>query len=796
MGQKSGLPNRKLKLPIRRLVEFILRSGDIDSRYAPRDRMAEGTRLHRMLQKKSGEQYGDYQSEVRLSAEVTAGGSTYVLEGRADGVFTADGMPVIDEIKSTVRPLRLIGEDAYPAYWGQAKCYAWIYALKNRLSEVAVRLTYVHSETDETKHFVKIYGFGELEAFVSELVSKYAVWAAWEAEWQVLRNASIWALQFPFPAYRKGQRELAVRVYRTVAAGKKLFAQAPTGTGKTVSALFPAVKAMGEGKTSKLFYLTAKTITRQVAEEAFERMRAGGLRVKTLTLTAKEKICFCEETVCRPEVCPYAKGYFDRANDAVFDVITHCDSITRSVVEEYARRHTVCPFELSLDISLWADAIVCDYNYVFDPRAYLRRFFAAGEGEGDYVFLIDEAHNLVDRAREMFSAQLFKKRFYEVKKHYKKSSKALDKILGGINASMLDFRKKCGETGFLTMAEKPEELLGCVLKFTDFCELLLGENSALGEDSDFLSLYFDALNFLLIGEFYDERYVTLVEAAAGDVSVRLFCLDPSFLLSEALKRGGSAVLFSATLTPLPYFRDILGGDAGDSLAALDSPFDKGKLCLMAADRISTKFRYRDESVGTIARLLGTFFAGKRGNYIAYFPSYKYMRDVFRAFTETFPDTRAVMQDASMTEEEREKFLSQFQEEPEETFVAFCVLGGIFSEGIDLVGSRLIGAAIVSVGLPQLGVQQNIIKGYFDRKNGMGFEYAYMYPGMNKVLQAAGRVIRSEGDTGAVLLIDERFGQRPYVRLFPSHWQDCRVVRNEESLARILDAFWSDTAHES
>ena len=482
-------------------------------------------------------------------------------------------------------------------------------------------------------------------------------------------------------------------------------------------------------------------------------------------------------------------GYYDRANDAVYDVITHCDAVTRAVVEEYAGKHTVCPFELSLDISLWVDCVICDYNYVFDPRAYLRRFFA--DDAGDYVFLIDEAHNLVDRSREMFSSSLTKTQFYEIKKHYKGSGRLLQKNLGSINKRMIEFRKLCGEAGFYVTPEKQAEFIGQVNEFTAVCERLLKEDGALSENSAFLQLYFDALNFALIADLYDERYVTYIQTQAGDVTVKLFCLDPSALLREALGRGASAVLFSATLTPLDYFRDILGGDAGDELVALDSPFDSRNLCLLAADRISTRFKHREQSVGGITRLIGAFVSRKTGNYIIYFPSYKYMREVYASFAGAYPLIRTAEQGNSMSEGERETFLSGFVDAPESTLVAFCVLGGIFSEGIDLVGGRLIGSAIISVGLPQLSVQQDIIRKYFDGKNGMGFEYAYMYPGMNKVLQAAGRVIRSETDTGAVLLIDERFGRREYTRLFPGHWRGLRRIGDSGGLEKALDAFWSD-----
>jgi Rad3-related DNA helicase len=710
-----------------------------------------------------------------------------LLEGRADGIFCHDGRYTIDEIKTTVLPMSLINEDFNIAHWAQAKCYAYIFAVQNNLPELSVQLTYFNLETNESKIFINTFETDELKIFISALIEKYSVWASFSSGWEKMRDASIKTLQFPFPAYRKGQRELAVNAYRTITHGKKLFAQAPTGTGKTISVLFPAIKAMGEGKTSKIFYLTAKTITRLVAEEAFEKMRQTGLKMKTLTLIAKEKICFCEKPVCHPEYCEYAKGHYDRVNDAILETIEECDELSRTVIEKYAKKHTVCPFELSLDLSLLADCIICDYNYVFDPRAYLRRFFA--DSSGDYAFLIDEAHNLIDRSREMFSGQLLKTAFYQVKKEYKGRNKALDKILTSINKFMIGLRKQCSEQGYFITGEKPNEFIKLIDKYTSVCELMLKENRALSEDNNFLQLYFEALGFITISDFYDERYVTFVESQRDEVTLKLFCLDPSFLLGEALKRGNSAIMFSATLSPLAYFREILGGVEEDKILSLDSPFDSRSLCVMTAGNVSTKYKDREQSRQKITRLIGSFVLRKTGNYIIYFPSYKYMNDVFEEFTMSFPDITAVKQGTVMSEEQREDFLSCFNENPEITYIAFCVLGGIFSEGIDLIGSRLIGTVIVSVGLPQLSIQRNIIRDYYNSKNGMGYEYAYMYPGMNKVLQAAGRVIRCESDTGAVLLIDERYSHKNYLKLFPTYWHSCRNIKDRESLEKTLESFW-------
>jgi len=778
----------KVKLPIRQLVEFILRSGDIDSRYVEKDRMYEGARAHRSLQKSNASVYNDYKGEVPLSAEIHHKEIVYTVEGRADGIFSDGGKTVIDEIKTTVVPAGRIDEGFNAAHWAQAKCYAYIVAAKGNLAEISVQLTYYNLDTGDIKRFIRAFEFQELERFLFELIEKYSVWASFTAGWAEIRDETIKKLAFPFPAYRKGQRKLAVHTYRAIDQGKKLFALAPTGTGKTISTLFPAAKAIGEGKTAKIFYLTAKTITRQAAEDAFQRMRAGGLRLKTLTITAKEKICFCDKALCYPERCEYAKGHYDRINGAILDAITNCDDFSRTTIEEYARKHEICPFELSLDIALWVDCVICDYNYVFDPRAYLRRFFA--ESRENYVFIIDEAHNLADRAREMFSAELSKAEFLKIKKDFKDLSKPLNRALNAINKYMLTLKSNCGEKDHFISADKPEELLKILARYTEACELLIKENRELGTDAAFLSQYFQALNFMQTADFYSDAYVTFVEKQRGEVRIKLFCLDPSFLLGEALKRGRSAVMFSATLTPLEYFRELLSGGEEDGILAVDSPFESKNLCLMAADHISTKFQDRQQNVGNITGLIGSFISAKTGNYIVYFPSYKYMHDVFSDFVLKYPDIAALEQEPDMTEDKREAFLSSFKENPLKTVAGFCVLGGIFSEGIDLKGDRLIGAVIVGVGLPQLNVQQNIIRDYFARKNGRGYEYAYMYPGMNKVLQAAGRVIRSEEDRGAILLIDERFSHNRYRRLFPKHWRHCKTIRNAKRLEILLHEFWT------
>jgi len=778
------MENNEIRISIRNLVEFVLMSGDLDSRFVGANRMLEGTRAHQRIQRAGGEAYN---AEVYLSYNVELDGFILTLEGRADGIITGEQRVVIDEIKTTTKPLESIDEDYNPLHWAQAKCYAYIYAEQNSLDSMDVQLTYYQIDTDERKSFRKTFSITELKEFFYDLVEKYAIWAMMSISWRLERDESIRELRFPFASYRKGQRELAVAAYKTMEEGKKLFAQAPTGIGKTISTLFPAVKAVGEGHISKIFYLTAKTVTRQVAEEAFMRMRSRGLKFKTITLTAKDKICFCKSAGCNPEQCEYAKGHFSRVNDAVFDILNNEDDFTREKIETYAKKHRVCPFEYALDLSLWADCIICDYNYVFDPRVYLRRFFL--NNKGDYAFLIDEAHNLVDRAREMFSAELYKSSFLELKRIMKSKQSKIAKLLSEINKYMISLRKECGEQGFLVKQEELKDLYKLLKELLKESEDWLSRNHGSEGFEQMLELYFDAMAFIRISEFFDERYVTFIEAEKSEVRVKLFCLDPSYLLSEATRRGKAAVFFSATLTPLNYFREILGGSDGDYTMILPSPFSRDNLCLLTADRISTRYRNRESSYDSIVEIIGTTVEQKPGNYMVYFPSYKYMNEVYSRFTEQFPDVATIVQESAMQEEERENFLEMFRPDATETLVGFSVLGGIFSEGIDLRGDRLIGAIIVGVGLPQISAEQDIIMNYFREKNSMGYEYAYMFPGMNKVLQAAGRVIRSENDRGIVILVDERYSQRNYRNLFPEHWSHYKKIKDMAGLRNELKRFW-------
>ena len=783
------MPPTLIKVSVGDLVGFVLRSGDLVSGgFASAARLQEGTRAHQKVQRSRAD---GYQAEVTVEHQVEADDLCLVIRGRVDGLMVDGDKVLIEEIKSTEGELDPDRPDD-PVHWAQAKTYAYILAVQNDLEQVDIQLTYVCLDPWKVSEDRRSFTLDELSLFFTDLITRYLRWARIYHEWCLERDRSIEELTFPFPAYRKGQRDLAAAVYRSIKAQNRLFAQAPTGIGKTISTLFPAVKAMAEGHAEKIFYLTAKTVVRTVAEKAVDELRQNGLKLKSLTLTARDKICFKStgEESCNTEECEYAIGYFNRINEALEDIFQQ-DAFTRSTVEEAARKHQVCPFELSLDLSLWSDVIICDYNYVFDPRVYLKRFFL--DNTGNYAFLVDEAHNLVDRAREMFSADLYKSEVLAIKRAVNKNHPKLGKKLQAINSHLLKLGRRCEKNGdeeYWVDPELPGELIPLLEQFLDEAEKVLVRNLPYPYWDELIDFYFQVFGFLRIAELFDEHYTTYVEKSGKEVRPRLFCIDPSRNIREALKRGSSAVFFSATLTPLEYFREILGGDEEDVLLSLDSPFPHENLRLLLADHIATTYKKRQSTYGDVAETIAAAIDQKRGNYLIYFPSYRYMEEVASRFAAAHPAVETLLQTSGMSERAREEFLAVFDADNQETMVGFAVMGGIFGEGIDLVGERLSGAVIVGVGLPQLCLERNLIRHYFDAREIAGFEYAYTFPGMNRVLQAAGRVIRTAEDCGLVLLIDQRFGQQRYRRMFPPFWRPVHRTCSPEQIGLSLEMFWN------
>ncbi|MDO4479423.1 MAG: ATP-dependent DNA helicase, partial [Lachnospiraceae bacterium] len=662
---------------------------------------------------------------------------------------------------------------------------------------VDIKMTYVNLDSEAVRQFTSRYHKADLDRWFDELVADYYQWEHFRAEHVKARNASAAALAFPFE-YRKGQRELVAAVYHALHAGRQLFVEAPTGVGKTMSTVFPAVRTIAEGRGDRLFYLTARTVTRQVAVEAFRILSEKGLDFKYVVLMAKEKICPMREPLCDPEHCPYAKGHFDRINAAVFDLLTHESCFDEEVILKKAREAMVCPFELALDTADWADGVVCDYNYVFDPTVRLKRFFGDGVRE-KAVVLVDEAHNLVDRGRAMYSAFIIKEHVMAAQRIFKNKAPRLEKSLRKLNKQLLDLKHDfplendkvgqdyqiCASTGGIEL--QVQRILG------DFHDYFENEHDGVAF-SDVADFFFELRDFLTISDMMDERYVINTGfTEAGEFVLRLSCMNPAKNLQEVLDKTAGTIFFSATLLPMVYYKNLFSTREDDYAVYAETPFRSEQRAIFIGRDVSTRYKVRGEMMyQRIARYIHDTVVARRGNYMAFFPSYKMMEDVLAVYRRDFdePDVNWIVQARGMYEMDREIFLENFYEDPRQSLVGFCVMGGIFAEGIDLIGSKLIGAIVVGTGLPQIAGEREIIRQYYDEAGENGFDFAYRIPGMNKVMQAAGRVIRTLEDKGVIVLLDDRFLSRDYHSLFPREWVDAEVTHVDE-IGTLVKQFWKE-----
>ena len=776
----------RIRISVRNLVEFIFRSGDIDNRIgkgAQKEAMQEGSRMHRKIQGRMGM---EYRAEVPLKLEVPQEQYVLALEGRADGIITnADGVTV-DEIKCMYTDVTRFEEPIF-VHKAQAMCYAYIYALQNGLDQISVQLTYCDLDTEEICRFEEAFSFFWLERWFQDMMEAYRKWTDFQFAWRKIRQTSIQTLEFPFP-YREGQYKLVGDVYRTIHRKKILFIQAPTGTGKTIYTLFPAIRAVGENLGDKIFYLTAKTITRTVAKDTCDLLKAKGYRGKVIVLTAKEKMCPCEEMDCNPSNCLRAKGHYDRVNDAVYDLITTEENFTRERMLAQAEKYQVCPFEMSLDASLYADIIICDYNYVFDPNVYLKRFFSEEE-KGDYIFLVDEAHNLVERGREMYSAVLVKEEILTVKKLVRGKDRKLEAALEKCNRQMLEWKREC-ET--YTIYESIGAFAFSLMRLMSLLDIFLQSRGEMPERKEVTEFYLNLRHFMNMFERVDENYVLYSDFDETDrFCLHLYCVNPSVNLQECLERGKSTIFFSATLLPVNYYKNLLSSKKDNYAVYADSAFREEQRLLFIGRDVSSLYTRRTlGEFHRIALYIQQVLRAKKGNYLIFFPSYRFMEDVYEQFLAVNEqEADCMMQSGNMNEADREEFIQEFSNPRGKSLAAFCVLGGIFSEGIDLKEDLLIGVLIVGTGLPQICNQREILKEYYQEENGQGFDYAYQYPGMNKVLQAAGRVIRTASDRGIIGLLDERFLRSDYRQLFPREWSQYEV-HTLDSLPGALEAFWN------
>ena len=782
----------EISVSVRGIVEFLFREGDITGGEGTfsKDAMQAGSRIHRKIQGKMGL---NYQAEVPLKINIERPDFVLIIEGRADGILTEDNFVTIDEIKGVYKKLENLVEPVY-VHKAQAMCYAYIYALKEGLSEIAVQMTYCNLDTEQIKRFKETFTFEELKIWFEDMTDEYCKWMQFDVDNRKLRNESIETLEFPYD-YRPGQKNMAAMVYLSIKDRKNLFVQAPTGIGKTMAALFPAIQAMGNGYAEKMFYLTAKTIARSVALDGLTILRNNGLHFRSVLITAKEKICPMDETNCDPDYCPYAKGHYDRINDAMYDCLVNEDNITRDVLLSYADKHMVCPFEMGLDVSLYVDGIICDYNYVFDPRVRLRRYFGEG-AKGEFVFLTDEAHNLVERASAMYSACIYKEDFLKMRKLLMPFNSKICKLLAGCNKELLEIKKMCeSEKGYVIVSDIDSlylKLLRLHAHLESFMEESKEINALKPHKDEILEFYFQINQFLNIYELMDESYEIYGEQVdSSSFMLKLYCIHPANNLSECIEKGNATIFFSATMLPINYYKELLHNDEEDAAIYIPSPFPVKNRRIMVGNDVSSRYKLRTPAMyEKIAKYIDIMVHGKQGNYMAFFPSYKMMNDVYECGCAIglFGDIEVIVQDSHLSEQERDEFISRFREE-EKPVLGFCILGGIFSEGIDLAGEHLIGAAIVGTGLPMVCNENEIKLNYFSDREDKGFEYAYLYPGMNKVQQAAGRVIRTMDDRGVILLLDERFVTRQVVDTFPAEWEDYRVV-NLNTVSAELEDFWN------
>ena len=773
---------KTIKLAIKDFVEFIGRSGSISNDFTSPTRAIEGTRIHQMIQKKQKE---NYFSEYHVSYTKVYDEFEIILSGRADGLIIDNDSYTIDEIKSTTKDLDSLKKiDTIPNHLNQAKCYAYIIAEKKQLKTIDIQLTYCQVDTHEIKQLKETFSIDKLKKHLDNLFNQYYEFALLNINHLNTRTKSIKTLSFPFPTYRKGQRELAVSIYNTIKQEQNIFLLAATGIGKTISSLYPAIKSMEKGYTSKIMYLTAKTITRSVAEDTVKTLINLNVKLRTVSLTAKDKICFLEKSNCHPDYCPYAINHYNRVNQAIIDCLKQEQLMDRITIEKYAMKHQVCPFELSLDLFLFCDISISDYNYAFDPKVALKR---AENEKSNYTLLVDEAHNLVDRAKEMYSAVLSKEIIMEAKRKAINKKGPLYNSIQKLNKFMINYKQTC-QDNYQTSKDAPIELIEPINNFIKQARNYLTNSIKDAYHQALLDLYFHCLDFLRIIELYNDDYITYIENSLEDTIIKLFCLNPSLHLKNNYQQVKSVILFSATLLPIQYFYNLLGGKKPNQKLYFPSPFPASNKCLLLANDVSTKYHQREHSYQKIIHYIKSLITSKKGHYLIYFPSYAYMHQVLNILDLTTIDSKIYVQQPFMSEIEKEKYLNTFKKIPNKNRLFFSVLGGVFSEGIDLKGQSLIGVMIVSVGLPKIGLERELIKQHFNQDN-QGFLYSYIYPGFNKVMQAAGRVIRTMSDQGVILLVDERYLNKQYLQLFPIEWQDYKVT-NQKLIIKDLIDFWN------
>ena len=770
----------EIKASVREIAELLFGSGDLAGEEYLRRRAEEGILIHKEHQ--SRYLAGD-EKEVHVSYQEEGEDYRLFISGRIDGVLKRGKKTIIEEIKSTTRDLNIIDEETVPAHLAQAKLYAFIYFRNTKKRKIDIRLTYIQVQIKEIKRIDLVYSRSELEDFFRKTIGLYLEWLRKIAVHEETRNKSIAGLAFPFPEYREGQRELMGACYRTLMNKGILYAIAPTGIGKTAAVLYSSLKTIHQAG-QKLFYLTAKNLGKKIVLETVGLLMEKGLQAKTVEITAKDRICFLEERDCDPEKCPYAENYYSKLFPALQDIFLNENLYDRETITAYAKKHRLCPFEFSLDISNYSDIIVCDYNYAFCPRTHLTRFFDEGS---PYIplLLVDEAHNLVSRSQDMYSGEITKGAVLSLRKLLRENGIKLKQFQEVLNY-FEEYEKETNPGDFF-VRELNEEFVGAVERLVSLAERKLGEKKDVKNKAEIVRILLDFSRFYKMSDFFDEDYVYTVGRTEKNLRIAVNCLDASkFLLRTIKERTAGAVFFSATLYPIRYYQQLLT-QGEDLCIRIDSPFKQENLKLLAVDSVSTRYRDRKQTVSNIINIIRVLGRSKAGNYIVFFPSYEYLNLVHEELKND-SEFDFIVQKQDFTQDEREQVIGLFQNS-EKTQIGLFVMGGMFSEGIDYIGDMLSGVIVVGTGLPAFGGFNNVVRDHFERKFSRGFDFAYTYPGFAKVVQAVGRVIRNESDRGVAILVDDRFASRKYLGLYPKEWSHIRFVSEPEELKKELEDFW-------
>ncbi len=777
------IPDKKTYfISVHQFVDMTMTGGDLSVSVVSTKRMQQGTETHIKRQeqeKKISELPLDYIAEgvsVKLK-----------IKGRADIVDTGGATDVIEEIKTTFGQKNA---DLKQEHLAQCKCYCAMYLISRNLDKIGARVTYVDHDSLKPQYFEYEYTKDEILDWFDEKVNY--ILSVFERRQDHInkRNISALELKFPYGKYRDGQKQMAQYVFKGCRQKSIQFLQAPTGIGKTMGTIYPGVKALAHEDIEKIFYVTAKNTIKNVAKEAVDTLRGKGLIINSLTLTAKEISCPQKIFNCNPKVCSRARGYYDRAGAALdcFEENKHYDI---NEVKKIADRFNICPFELSLDISLECDIIICDFNNVYDPRARLKRFFDEG---GEYLILVDEAHNLVGRAREMYSGDIDKSIYINAAEKMagvrsKKGRETVEYIYKAIEyLNQLNQELKARDVYYEVLENPIGELNDTLEKFVESAEALLDTTTVREYTKDLQEAFYRTRGYLYTISKADDNYVHYILSEGENIMAKMFCIDPSTRLQECHNKSRATTMFSASLTPFEYYVRLLQKSSNYKTAALPSPFDKDNLNVIINSTIPVEYKFREKYIEQLVRLIYAFVKTQKGNYLIFFPSYGYMEKAHNLFISLYDDVFAPMQSKNMDSKEREAFISLFENDSH--MAAFAVMGGIFSEGIDLKGEKLIGVAIVGTGFSMINLENNFIKDFHNARDEEGLAYAYVYPGFNKVLQSAGRVIRTENDRGAVLLIDRRFMRQEYIDMMPYWWHSLEYADDEDDIKRCLEDFWN------